>query len=193
MKAVKMYASQADAVLAAVDRDGVAFSKEAYVRKKYGESAWIFLEAYRFFVREAERYVKKPAGAEFPYWAYGDLLDFDHSGNGNVQELLLPAGEAVFFRVSDWNKILCMKYIGEDEAEEARFQEELKSCGLREDQVMRSSFYPEWKNRILGSWQRLFRFHEEILQGIRSGSLQDLSGIQAGLWQIRREWIVKRY
>ena len=186
---VKLYASQADPVLEAIRRDGVCFSKEAYVRKKYGESAWIFLTAYRFFVKEAEAYVPKPEGAEFPYWAYGDLLSFDHSGSSHVLELSVPADQAVFFRVADWNRILCMKYLPEDEADGRRFQEELAQCGLREDTVMRSSFYPEWKARIMESWKRLFRFHKEIA----AGELQDLAGIQAGLWQIREEWLTKVY
>ena len=147
---VKLYASQADPVLEAIRRDGVCFSKEAYVRKKYGESAWIFLTAYRFFVKEAEAYVP---------------------------------------RVADWNRILCMKYLPEDEADGQHFQEELAQCGLREDTVMRSSFYPEWKARIMESWKRLFRFHKEIA----AGDLQDLAGIQAGLWQIREEWLAKVY
>ena len=82
-----------------------------------------------------------------------------------------------------------MKYLPEDEADGRRFQEELAQCGLREDTVMRSSFYPEWKARIMESWKRLFRFHKEIA----AGDLQDLAGIQVGLWQIREEWLTKVY
>lgn len=40
-----------------------AIPKEAYVRKKYQESAKIFTTAYSWFVREMEKYVKKPDGA----------------------------------------------------------------------------------------------------------------------------------
>ena len=40
---VILYAAQADAVLKAIERDGRCFSREEYVRRKYGESGPIFL------------------------------------------------------------------------------------------------------------------------------------------------------
>ena len=61
---ITLYASQADPVIEAIERNGVCYSKEAYVRKKYQESAKIFTTAYSWFVREMEKYVKKPDGAE---------------------------------------------------------------------------------------------------------------------------------
>ena len=64
---ITLYASQADPVIEAIERNGVCYSKEAYVRKKYQESAKIFTTAYSWFVREMEKYVKKPDGAEYPY------------------------------------------------------------------------------------------------------------------------------
>ena len=39
---ITLYASQADPVIEAIERNGVCYSKEAYVRKKYQESAKIF-------------------------------------------------------------------------------------------------------------------------------------------------------
>ena len=62
---ITLYASQADPVIEAIERNGVCYSKEAYVRKKYQESAKIFTTAYSWFVREMEKYVKKPDGAEY--------------------------------------------------------------------------------------------------------------------------------
>ena len=38
---ITLYASQADPVIEAIERNGVCYSKEAYVRKKYQESAKI--------------------------------------------------------------------------------------------------------------------------------------------------------
>ena len=55
---ITLYASQADPVIEAIERNGVCYSKEAYVRKKYQESAKIFTTAYSWFVREMEKYVK---------------------------------------------------------------------------------------------------------------------------------------
>ena len=52
---------------------------------------------------------------------------------------------------------------------------------------MSTAFYPQQRQEILDSWQRLFRHHAALLAGDRTG----VGGVQAGLWCIRREWIVQ--
>ena len=161
---ITLYASQADPVIEAIERNGVCYSKEAYVRKKYQESAKIFTTAYSWFVREMEKYVKKPDGAEYPYWALDEVLLFD---------------------MYDWNKILCLKYIGEDEKDEEQFQEQLEMYGIKEMDAVLSNFYPLQKQQILKSWQRLTRYHEELVHG----NTELVRDVQAGLWRIKKEWI----
>lgn len=181
-----LYTAQTDTVQAALRRDGVCFSRAEYVRRKYQESAPIFLTAYSWFVREAARLVPPPAGAEFPYWAFRNLYSVDTSGAG-VLKLAVPMDQAVFFDLYDWNKVVRLQYIGETEAEERSFRRELRERGVTENDVMLSPFYPELKEQILGSWQRLFRHHESI----RRGDLTGVDGVQAGLWQLRTDWIAE--
>ncbi|MGN1266772.1 MAG: DUF3841 domain-containing protein [Dorea sp.] len=185
---VKLYASQADAVLHAIERDGVCYSKAEYVRRKYQESAPIFLTAYSWFVNQMGKYVEKPEQAEYPYWAFMDLYSVDQSGESNVLELEVPIEEVVFFDMMDWNKIMRLSYIGETKAEEEDFRFELEQRGLDGNKVMLSTFYPEFKQQIMKSWERLFRHHEAIKVGDTDG----VHSVQAGLWRIKKEWIVKR-
>ena len=103
---ITLYASQADPVIEAIERNGVCYSKEAYVRKKYQESAKIFTTAYSWFVREMEKYVKKPDGAEYPYWAFREAYNVDQSMGGNFLTLEVPLDEVLLFDMYDWNKIL---------------------------------------------------------------------------------------
>ena len=49
-----------------------------------------------------------------------------------------------------------------------------------------TGFYPEMKQKIMDSWPRLFRHHEQIRAGEKSGA----KSVQAALWQIKKEWIV---
>lgn len=182
---VTIFSPQADPVIKAVTEDGVCFSREAYVRQKYGESAPVFLTAYRWYVNAAKNIAPRPDGAEFPYWGVTDLRFVDASSGGSLLTLKVPADEAVFFRPEDWNKILCLSLIGENEAEEAAFRRELSACGLHTTDIMLTSFYPDWKRRILDSWPRLFRFHETFLRGEAGADMP----MQAGLWRIKREWI----
>lgn len=111
LKTVQLYAMQAQTVLDVIERDGVCYSKAEYVRRKYAESAPIFLTAYGWYVREAEKIVPRPKGAEYPYWAFKDLYSVDGSGGGKLLKLCVPGTEAVFFDVQDWNRILRLSYI----------------------------------------------------------------------------------
>ena len=185
---IRLYTSQADAVLQAIQRDGVCFSKEEYVRRKYEESAPIFLTAYRWYAGEAQKLAPKPQGAEFPYWAFRDLYSLDQGGESHTLALDVPLDQAVLFDLYDWNKIICLKYIGQTEQEETAFRQMLAQSGTSEHQVMLSNFYPQWKREITASWGRLFRHNDRLKAGDAAG----VGGVQAGLWQIKAEWIVQR-
>ena len=185
---VILYSSQAEAVLQIIERDGECFSKRKYVEDKYQESAPIFVSAYSWFVHEAEKYVARPENAEYPYWAFKDIYSVEASGDSRIIKLEVPADEAVFFDMYDWNKILNLKYIGETETDEQEFRKMLRDYGItRESDVVLTNFYPNLKRQVKESWKRLFRHHEDIINGENQG----IGSIQAGLWTIRKEWIVK--
>lgn len=185
MNTVTLFASQAEPVWQAVLRDGAAYSKAAYVRKKYGESAPVFLTAYDWFVGQLPRFVPKPPVAEYPYWAFGDQYLMEAGSASRILRLEVPVGEAVFFDMYDWNRIMQMQYLGKDPGEERAFRQELALRGITPSEVMLTAFYPELRARVCASWQRLFRHHEAVRQGDRTG----VGSLQAGLWCIRREWV----
>lgn len=184
---VRLYASQAEPVWQAIQHDGVAYSKEEYVRKKYGGSAPVFLTAYRWFVAQLPRFVPKPDGAEFPYWAFGDQYLMETGRSSHVLTMDVPVENAVFFDMYDWNKVVQLKYIGETEADERAFQRELKERGILPADVMLTNFYPDLKQAIYDSWQRIFRHHEAL----KRGEAVNIHSLQAGLWCIRKEWVLK--
>ena len=182
-----LYASQAEPVWQAIQRDGAAYSRREYVRKKYGESAPIFLTAYNWFVKMLPRYVEKPENAEFPYWAFADQYVIPGgSASTRLLTLEVPIDQAVYFDMYDWNKVVQLKYMGKDERDERAYLQELAMRGITTRDVMLSDFYPDLKEQTLASWKRLFRYHEAVRQGDRSG----IGSLQAGLWCIRKEWVV---
>lgn len=184
---VKLYTSQSDIVLNTIENEGVCYSKKEFVLKKYFESAPIFITAYSWFVKEAEKIIMKPENAQYPYWAFKELYNLDDSGYGNVLKLNVPLEEVIFFDLFDWNKIICMKYIGNCKKDEIEFKETLKKLGLKETDIMLTNFYPELKQNIMESWKRLFKHHENI----KNGNEEGVGGVQAGLWRIKKEWIEK--
>lgn len=182
---VTLYASQAQVVVDAIMKDGAAFSKAEYVEKKYGESAKVFLTAYQWFVSKLPRYVPKPEGAEFPYWAFMDQYLMEAGSASRILTLSVPLDEVVLFDMYDWNKIMQMKYIGKNEADERAFLEELRMRGISGSEVMLSGFYPDLRDQTTQSWKRLFRHNDAL----KSGDLSGVGSVQAGLWCIRKEWI----
>lgn len=110
----------------------------------------MFLSAYDWFVKAAEAHVPKPQGAEYPYWAFKSPENVDPSAGGRILVLRVPLDEAVFFSLYDWNKILCLSYMGKTEKEEKEFRQTLLEYGIRrESDLILTNFYPELKRR---SW-----------------------------------------
>lgn len=183
---VTFYSSQSEIVMNVLERDGVCFSRQRYVVKKYEESAPIFVAAYSWFIKEAGKYIPKPIGAEYPYWAFMDLQSIEKSFDSRILKLSIPVNEAVFFDMYDWNKILRLQYIGETKADEIQFRKMIADYGVRqESDIILTNFYPDLKRYIQESWKRLFRHQEKIKAGNTSG----VGSVQAGLWQLKKEWI----
>lgn len=182
---ITLYTPQGPAVIQALARDGVCFCLPEYIRAKYAESAPLFLTVYHWFARQAARLVPPPPGAQLPYWTTADPRAVDLSGGGQVLRLAVPRDQAVFFSLYDWNKLLQLRLLTDNPAEEAAFQRELELRGLDRRQVVLTDFYPEWKQLILHSWERLFCVHASV----RDGVLAQTEGIQAALWCLRREWL----
>ncbi|MGO1369764.1 DUF3841 domain-containing protein [Senegalia sp. (in: firmicutes)] len=182
-----LYSPQSELVVNTLENSGVCFSKRRYVVKKYEESALIFVAAYDWFVKEAEKYVPKPEGAQYPYWAVKDLDSVDQSTGDKLLKLKVPRDEVIFFDMYDWNKILCLRYIGETEEDEEQFQQMLVERGInKEKDIILTNFYPDLKAQVQDSWKRLFRHHEDIKQG----NIKNVKSVQAGLWQLKKEWIL---
>ena len=100
----------------------------------------------------------------------------------------MPADQVILFDLYDWNKILQLRPLTDDPQEEKELLQELSLRGLDLNKVMLSGFYPDFREQILASWQRLFRHHQALLQGDCSG----VGAVQAALWCIRREWVLQR-
>ena len=184
---VKLFSPQAEAVWQAVENEGTAFSRREYVIKKYEESAGLFLAAYDAYVREAERIVPRPDERAYPYWAFASEELVDRSGGLRVMRLRVPLEEAVFFDQYDWYKVLRLSYIGETDKDEEAFARGLEMRGIRDSsEAVLRPFYPDVKRQITESWKRLFR-HDSA---IRNGDTSGVRAVQAGLWQIKKEWLI---
>ena len=83
--------------------------------------------------------------------------------------------------------MLKLSYIGDSERDEADFVRKLEKRGIRDaSEAVLKPFYPDIKRKIVDSWSRLFR-HDTA---IRNGDTSGVRAVQAGLWQIKKEWLI---
>ena len=187
MEKIRLYSAQTDVVVDKIINDGVCFSKEEYIKKKYQECSNIFLTAYKWYISEARNIVPVPKGASYPYWAFTQTYSVDRSGFPNILVLDVPMDEVVFFKVSDWNQVIRMEYLTDNEEEKEKFENEMKRRGVSYTDIMLTSFYPLQKNKIRSSWSALFKNDADM----KAGKLPEDKNMQAGLWQIKKEWVTE--
>ena len=179
---ITLYTAQAPVVMETLNTYGIYCVKMAFVDQKYGDQAWIFKEAYSFFAQNAARILPLPEGSQTAIWAYADEKWTGANVGSWALELQVPRDQVILFDLRLWNKILNLNYIGEDEDDERRFEERLESMGIQyPTQVFSTPFYPQLKQEIRKSWQRLFGSDANCPQAY----------LQAGLWELRQEWIVE--
>jgi hypothetical protein len=108
--------------------------------------------------------------------------------------LSVPVSEAVFFDQYDWYKVLRLSYIGSDEKDEAEFRRELEMRGIKDpSEAVLKPFYPDIKRKITDSWKKIFRHDAEIRKALMNGTEPEIEGVravQAGLWCIKKEWLI---
>lgn len=179
---ITLYTAQAPIVMDTINKEGVYRVKTAYVDQKYGDEAWIFKQAYSFYAQNAMKYVPAPEGAESGIWVYADEIWVGAQLGNWVLKMEVPKNQVVLFDLRVWNKILNLQYVPENDEDEARYDKRLQDMGIMHPSIAFSShFYPVVKQEIRESWKRLF--------GSAKGCPRNY--LEAGLWEIRREWVVE--
>lgn len=175
MEKITMWTGQHKRVLETLERDGVYYVKNEYMDQKYGETAWIFKEAYQWFVKKAITMIPKPDEAQSPVWIYKNrhwaLVDDDTA----LLKLSVPRNELILFDTDIWNKVLNLSYIGEEE----KFEKKFRQMGVKDSlEIFTKPYYPLLKREVMDSWNILFEnnpIESEHLQG--------------AVWNLKDSWI----
>lgn len=182
---IELYSSQTKEIAEAVRGGKVHLVKIKFIREKYKEVAHIFMTVYNWYAAGADKIVPRPEGAESGIWAFANPKMADRDPGSSVMKLSVPEDRVVLFRMSEWNRILNLRYLGENAEERERFAAKLEKYGIRnESDAVTKPFYPQLKQEIMLSWENLFRYDRAIKR-----KEIDFPDIQAGLWEIRREWV----
>lgn len=183
---IELYTAQLNAIADSIKDGHSHYVKMKYIEEKYKEVKGVFLNAYGWYVRQASAIVEKPEQAESAVWTFINERYAEMHPGYTVIRLKVPVREAVFFRMSDWNKILNLRYVGRTKAEEDQYSEKLEKYGVKyEGDVYQTPFYPQLKAELVASWANLFRFDHEV----KNGGFPEFEDMQAGLWCIKKEWV----
>lgn len=183
---ITLYTPQSDVVVKKLKENGYHTAKMKFIREKYGEVAPIFINAYQWYTSNAQHIVSRPEGAESAIWAYKELTNIERHSGQQILEIHIPIEKAVYFRMSDWNKRLNLRYIGKTSQEEDLYKQKLTQYGIKyEGDVYLTPYYPQLKDKLIKSWKNLFQYDSEVKEK------EDLlfSDMQAGIWRLEWEWV----
>jgi len=182
---VILYTSQNQIVIDKLLKNDRHVVERTFIKEKYGETSQVFLQAYSWYRQNAEQVVERPEDAESAIWTFLDMKYLDYSADSQILKLHVPLEKIVFFRMSDWNKILNLRLLGTEE-EQADYYAKLKKFNVAyEGDVYTTAFYPHLKTELVQSWRKLFQYDKKIKE-TKELPFED---IQGGLWEIRSSWI----
>lgn len=182
---VTLYTSQSRVVVEQLLKSGRHVVDNTFIKEKYGETAQVFLQAYSWYRQNAANVVARPAEADSAIWTFLDVKYLDYSADSQLIKLRVPVENVVFFRMSDWNRILNLRFIGTEE-EQAMYYNKLKKYNVSyEGDVYTTAFYPHLKTELVRSWQKLFQYDAEI----KTTKRLPFEDIQGGIWEIQQAWV----
>lgn len=187
-KEIIVYANLDSKLIDKLFREGEIYSRREYVEKKYKEAKDIFISVYSWFNENAGKYIKRGT-LDYPYWIYMDISQIDGASKSNIIKLQVPKDEIIIYRFLDWMAILRFDYLSDDKRERESFYDEMKKMGIKNiNEVVLTPFYPLLKNKLLKSWENLFKLQEAFMEDPRSILKENFSG---AVFKIKREWIIE--
>ncbi len=173
----EVYTNQHVSVLNELEMKGMYHGKDKYIRMDLEEHADIVFKAYDF--------LKKKMGISekevYPVWVTLNEEDTMFAREGRViLKLSVPSENILRINIRKWGSILNYSYLPSDEKDLIRHRNLLKEMNVSDAKAYMTSFYPEIKNEIEKSWERLFDRETDEPTDTWYGIIPE----------IRKEWVV---
>lgn len=180
MAAIHVWTKQHRNVWEELNTYGRYTVKEEYIRLALEGETDLMLAPYRWLVSNSPNADSRPADVTYPVWvSFQSSATMLADENEVILELLIDEEMITHVNIAKWGMILNYSYIPLDEADADAHQELLKLYGTGDARAVMTPFYPELKQKIISSWQRLF--DSRVMPG------NDLSyGI---IWEVKKEWV----
>ena len=177
-----LWTRQVAEIMKEIDETGVYKVKEDYIRKKNDTISDYYLKLYKWFTREAKKYIE--VKAEYPVWlSVSDEVRLRPTEGTVTLKLKIPGKELLLCNYDAWGYTVNYFYGPLDEADKQRHRAELAKYGLASDDELfltsKGNFYPLLKREVEKSWERIFTLKPD----------DEKACLVAATWEIKKEWV----
>lgn len=178
-----LWTRQVKAVWEELESSGVYRVKKEYIEKKNDTIAEYYLELYRWYTKEAGKYMDLEAAQEYPVWL---CIDEDNMLQPVEDTVILkvevPLDKVLLCNMDAWGYRVNYWYIPLDDADAEKHKKELKRYGIGEEDEListdKGNFYPLLRKKLIDSWSRVFTLTAEKKEQVT-----------ATTWELQREWV----
>ena len=180
MPEITVWTKQNKAVIEQLETAGRFIADERYIRRELEDTTDIMLYIYRWLADHMPALTERPRDVSFPVWvSFSEEATMSPEEGYVILELRINEEQITHVDISKWTRITNYSYIPLDENDERLHNRYMAELGINNADAIMTQFYPEAKNRIVSSWDRLFD---------RSVSLGGTS--EYGLiWEVKKEWV----
>ena len=180
MAKIKVWTKQNSAVLDQLSTDGRFVADEHFIRRELEDTADIMLSIYEWLADHSPTACRRPDDVKYPVWISLEREATMMPEEGYVVlELEIERDEIALLDTAKWTCITNYSYIPKDAEDKKRHTDYMQSLGISDARAVMTEFYPDIKNEIIASWDRLFD------ENVRLGS-ETVYGI---VWEVKAEWI----
>ncbi|CVK19498.1 DUF3841 domain-containing protein [Sporomusa sphaeroides] len=177
---IRIWTKQHENILKDLEANDRYIVKKEYIVGKMEEHASLYLDVYNWYYLAASKLVMPPQDVQYPIWV--SLAEEEKIANspGNVQiEILVDEDQLITMDFDKWGRIVNYMYIPADAQDEQEHAALLRRYGVDDCTAYMKPFYPNIRQKIIKSWDRLFD-ESIVLTEARVGTI----------WELKKEWIV---
>lgn len=180
MPEITVWTKQNKAVLDQLSSNGRFIADVRYIRKELEDTTDIMLFIYKWLADHVPTVAAKPADVSLPVWvSFTKEATMIPEPGYVVLELKVDSDMIAHVDVAKWTRITNYSYIPADKADEEQHSRYLEQRGINNADAILTGFYPELKEKIISSWERLFDDSINLGGTVEYGLL----------WEVRQEWI----
>ena len=177
---VTVWTKQHENILIDLETKGRYIAKKEYIENKMEEHAAIYLGVYNWYYGAASKLVQPPEDVKYPIWVSLTEESKIEISPGNVGlEIEIPKENLITMDIDKWGKIVNYMYIPANLGDMDEHEAMLARYNIDDCKAYMTPFYPNIKQKIIKSWNRLFD-ESIILSTFRVGTV----------WEIRKEWVI---